>query len=52
MKLNKTRLQDEMEDEFLRDCLYSILREIAMKVTTDSIISDFNMVKNHVVKFK
>ena len=39
MKLNKTRLRNKMEDEFLRNCLMLYIeRDMAMKVTTDSII--------------
>jgi len=39
MKLLKTRLQNKMEDDFLRDCMIVYIeREIAMKFTTDSII--------------
>lgn len=53
MKLNNTRLPNKMEDGFLRNCLMLYIeREMAMKVTTDSIIDAFNMVKNRAVKFK
>jgi hypothetical protein len=43
-----------MKDDFLRNCLVlHIEREIVMKVRTDSIIDDFNMMmKKHAVKFK
>jgi hypothetical protein len=42
-----------MEDGFLRDCLVLYIeREIATKVTTDSIMDDFNTVKTRAVKFK
>ena len=39
MKLNKTRLRNKMEDEFLRNFLMLYIeRDMAMKVTADSII--------------
>ena len=42
MKINKTRRRNKMEDEFLRNCLVLYIeREVAMKVTTDSIIDAF-----------
>ena len=42
-----------MEDEFLRNCLVLYIeREVAMKVTVDSIIDAFNMVKNRAVRFR
>jgi hypothetical protein len=53
MKLVKTRKRNKMEDEFLRDCpvLY-IEREIAVEISTDSIIDDFDAVKPRAVKLK
>jgi hypothetical protein len=52
MKVNKTRLRNKMEDEFLRNCLVLYIeREIAMKVTTESIIDVFSMVKKRAVDF-
>jgi hypothetical protein len=52
MKVNKTRLRNKMEDEFLRNCLVLYIeREIAMKVTTESIIDVFCMVKKRAVDF-
>jgi len=42
-----------MEDGFLRDCLVLYIeKEIAIKITTDSIIDDFNAVKKRAVRFK
>jgi hypothetical protein len=42
-----------MEDEFLRDCLVLYIeREIAVKISTDSIIDDFDAVKPRAVKLK
>jgi len=39
-------LQNKMEDGSLRGCLVlNVVTEIAMKVMTDSIIGDFNMLK-------
>jgi len=53
MKLVKTRLRNKMEDGFLRDCLVLYIeKEIAIKITTDSIIDDFNAVKERAVRFK
>ena len=53
MKINKTRRRNKMEDEFLRNCLVLYIeREVAMKVTTDSIIDAFNMVNNRAVRFR
>jgi len=53
MELHKTRLQNKMEDGSLRGCLVlNVVTEIAMKVMTDSIIDDFNMVKNSTVEFR
>ena len=53
MKINKTRRRNKMEDEFLRNCLVLYIeREVAMKVTIDSIIDAFNMVKNRAVRFR
>jgi hypothetical protein len=46
-------LRNKMKDDFLRNCLVlRIEREIVMKVRTDSIINDFNMMKKHALKFK
>ena len=53
MKINKTRRQNKKKDELLRNCLVLYIeREVAMKVTTNSIIDAFNMVKNHAVRFR
>jgi hypothetical protein len=53
MKLVKTRKRNKMEDEFLRDCLVLYIeREIAVKISTDSIIDDFDAVKPRAVKLK
>ena len=53
MKLLKTRLQNKMEDDFLRDCMIIYIeREIAMKFTTDSIIDDLYAKKNRKVRLK
>ncbi|TVU22346.1 hypothetical protein EJB05_32035, partial [Eragrostis curvula] len=53
MKLVKTRKRNKMEDGFLRSCLVLYIeREMAIKITTDSIIDDFNAVKERAVKFK
>ena len=53
MKLVKTRLRNKMEDGFLRDCLVLYIeKEIAIKITMDSIIDDFNAVKERAVRFK
>ncbi|CAN6223312.1 unnamed protein product [Urochloa humidicola] len=53
MKICKTRLRNKMEDEFLRNCmLLYIEKEIAMKLTTDSIIDDFYAKKKRKVRLK
>jgi len=45
--------QNKMEDGFLRDCLVLYIeKEIAIKITMDSIIDDFNAVKERAVRFK
>uniref|UniRef100_A0A8R7PKM9 HAT C-terminal dimerisation domain-containing protein n=1 Tax=Triticum urartu TaxID=4572 RepID=A0A8R7PKM9_TRIUA len=43
MKVVKTRLQNKMEDMFLRDCLLIYIeKEIAVGFSTDAIIDEFN----------
>ena len=43
MKLVKTRLRNKMEDGFLRDCLVTYIeKEIAVKISTDAIIDEFD----------
>ena len=43
MKLVKTRLQNKMENGFLRDCLVIYIeKEIAIGITTDAIIDEFD----------
>jgi hypothetical protein len=43
MKLVKTRLQNKMEDGFLRDCLVTYIeKEIAVEISTDTIIDIFD----------
>jgi hypothetical protein len=53
MKLVKTRLQNKMEDGFLRDCLIIYIeKEIAVEFTTDQLIDDFDAIQKHRAKFK
>ena len=53
MKLLKTRLQNKMKDDFLRDCMIVYIeREIAIKFMTDSIIDDLYAKKNRKVRLK
>ena len=53
MKLVKTRLRNKIEDGFLRDCMVIYIeREIAIQITTDSMIDDLYAKKNRKVRLK
>jgi hypothetical protein len=53
MKLVKTRLQNKMGDEFLRDCLIIYIeKEIAIEFTIDTLIDNFYDTKTRRVKLK
>ena len=52
MKIVKTRLRSKMEDDFLSDSLIVYIeKEIAEKLSTESIIDDFRDLKEHRVAF-
>ena len=52
MKIVKSKLQNKMEDEFLRDCLLNYIeRESALEFTTDKLIDDFVARKKRRVGF-
>ena len=51
MKLIKTSLRNKMNDKFLADYLtVYIEKEIAEKFSSDSMIDDFNLLREHQVQ--
>jgi hypothetical protein len=53
MKLVKTRLQNKMGDNFLRDCLVIYIeKEIGIKFTTNTLIDDFYEIETCRVRLK
>ena len=53
MKLVKTRLRNKMEDDFLTSYMITYIeKDIAQTFTIDSIIDEFDTMKEHRVQFK